>query len=144
MTARGDNAVGLSDKIFHLFIFAGELRTKGLSLSLDGNYRKKRAPFDFLARVPELLEACLKKYYSRQLFVEADTIDADAGTGLVPKNLLEHASAMYLSVDSNMYWNQETYEGSLQGSVPAFDQYSVRWQIVDRCQYESNWHPFRH
>ena len=66
-TARGDTVVGRADKIRDLL--AGELWAKGRTL--DGNYRKKRARFDFLASVPELLEVCWKRHSIRWSFVEA-------------------------------------------------------------------------
>ena len=84
MTARGNNDVGLADKIRDLF--AGELRTKGLNL--DGNYRKTGSLFDFLACVPKLLEAFLKKHYIRQSFMEVYVIDADTGMLPVFENIL--------------------------------------------------------
>ena len=97
MTARGDNSCGLVDDVRELF--AGDLRKKGLNL--DGNYRKKRALLDFLACIPELLEACLKKSHIRQSFVEADMIDATTGTVPVFERLLGTCKR-YVSSDSNV------------------------------------------
>ena len=97
MTAKGDSACGLADDIS--LLFATVLREKGLNL--NGNYRKKNALIDFLSCVPEMLEACLKKKFIKQSFVESGMIDAETGTVPVFDKLMGTCKR-YVSVDSKV------------------------------------------
>ena len=74
LTAKDDNACGLSQRISELFDV--DLRSKGLNSS----YRKKKALIDLLLCLPEILEATMKKKHIKRSFVEAGMIDEETET----------------------------------------------------------------